>query len=93
MANPWYGLVDQDKYLYHYTRAQTLVDHILPSNCLRFSRFENVNDPQESKDWTFNYLNVGDADCDLDGISGALNALLKKSWRIAANSRRTVAPI
>ncbi len=58
MNDLWYALQREDRYLYHYTRAETLVDHILPSESLRFSRFQNVNDPRESKDWVFGYLSI-----------------------------------
>ena len=58
MNDLWYALQREDRYLYHYTRAETLVNHILPSESLRFSRFQNVNDPRESKDWVFGYLSI-----------------------------------
>ena len=52
MNDVWYGLQDHNRYVYHYTSSSTLADKILPTGKLRFSRFENVNDPRESKEWT-----------------------------------------
>ena len=42
---------DQDRFVYHYTTAETAFDGILQTHTLRFSPFANVNDPRESKDW------------------------------------------
>jgi len=38
-----------DQYLYHYTSLETFEDYILPSNTLRLSTLENLNDPKEAK--------------------------------------------
>jgi hypothetical protein len=38
-----------DKYLFHYTSVETLLDYILPSQTLRLSPMSEVNDPKESK--------------------------------------------
>jgi len=40
-------------YLYHYTKAETAIEHILPTKKLRFSTYNLTNDPKESKDWFF----------------------------------------
>jgi hypothetical protein len=40
-------------YLYHYTKAETLLKHILPSGTIRLGPFADTNDPRESKEWTF----------------------------------------
>jgi hypothetical protein len=45
--------VTRPTYLYHYTRAETLVRHILPGGSIRLSPFAETNDPRESKEWTF----------------------------------------
>ena len=42
---------DTGKYLFHYTPRDAFLAHILPTMRLRLSRFANVNDPRESKDW------------------------------------------
>jgi hypothetical protein len=40
-----------DRYLYHYTRADTAIHYILATGTLRMSPFTAVNDPWESKHW------------------------------------------
>lgn len=39
--------------LYHYTRAKTLIDKILPSKEIQFGSYQNLNDPREAKTWPF----------------------------------------
>jgi hypothetical protein len=83
MSDIWYMLQDCERYVYHYTRASTLVDSILPSGQMRFSRFQYVNDPRESKDWLFNYRSVrADLNFAVGPIETKLNQLLKHSWRV-----------
>jgi len=80
----WYMLQDADRYVYHYTGAAVLTDHILPGGRLRFSRFGNVNDPRESKNWVFNYHMVQCCleTADEDQIKRDLNLRLKDSWHV-----------
>lgn len=83
MSDLWYMLQQEDRYLYHYTRAETLVNYILPSDSLRFSKFQNVNDPRESKDWVFGYHSrYHDLGFDTSSLGVDLNRYLKHSWRI-----------
>ncbi|WP_193368711.1 DUF2971 domain-containing protein [Pelagibius marinus] len=84
MSDVWYMLQDLDRYVYHYTSAATLTDHILPTRKLRFSRFRYVNDPRESKDWRFNYhyLRRVASSYDFDAVGSTLNKRLKNQWRI-----------
>jgi hypothetical protein len=83
MNDVWYMLQDHERYVYHYTRSQTLTKHILATGRLRFSRFQYVNDPRESKDWLFNYYSThGSLPSETRSIDGALNIRLKHSWRI-----------
>ena len=42
---------DAGRYLFHYTRAETFMTHILPTSRLRMSSFKYLNDPRESKNW------------------------------------------
>ena len=79
----WYLLQDHERYVYHYTTAPTLAK-ILSKGQLRFSRFEDVNDPRESKDWEFSYCaaTVSLATFEPESIQSKLNQLLKRSWRI-----------
>lgn len=42
---------DAGRYLFHYTRQDAFLAHILPTRQLRMSSFANLNDPRESKNW------------------------------------------
>lgn len=44
---------DNAKYIYHYTKSSTAIEHILKDGQLRFSSFWETNDPKESKNWFF----------------------------------------
>lgn len=37
---------DQDRFLYHYTSAKTVIDYILNDKQLRLGRYINTNDPK-----------------------------------------------
>ena len=41
-----------DKFLYHYTSAETIRDYILSSKKIRFSPYNKTNDPYETKNWS-----------------------------------------
>ena len=83
MTDVWYMLQGVDRYVYHYTSAATLTDHILPSGRLRFSRFQYVNDPREAKDWSFDYHGESaGSDFDVQAIQKELNERLKHKWRV-----------
>jgi len=49
----WHSVSDTNKWVYHYTSKETLLEHILPSGKIRLNTFENLNDPKESKEWKF----------------------------------------
>ena len=89
MSDIWYGLQDQNRFVYHYSSSSTLADYILPTGKLRFSRFEKVNDPRESKEWTFSYLSLtglelGPAVTHPIGVK--LQKALKHLWRVGCFS-------
>lgn len=44
---------EQDKYLYHYTSAETAIEHIIRKKQLKLGRYVNTNDPRETKNWEF----------------------------------------
>ena len=46
----------------HYTRKETFLKRILPSDTLRFGRLTDTNDPRESKEWSFPSVEVDGAD-------------------------------
>lgn len=82
MSDIWYALQDQNKYFYHYTNSSAFAEGILAAGKLRFSRFQNVNDPRESKNWLFGYYNTNSIDLDFQVIEEKLNESLKHSWRV-----------
>lgn len=49
--------VSTDKYLYHYTKLETALEHIFPNRQLRLGLFSLTNDPRESKTWFFSLTN------------------------------------
>lgn len=85
-----YGLNSHDKYIYHYTKAETARDYILKSRTLRLSTLGDTNDPRESKDWDFNLWTAGQHDLggyDMVKSSAWLSTALKSSARLACFSR------
>ncbi len=88
-----YGLRDADRYLYHYTKAETALTHILPMNRLRLGRFENTNDPRETRRWRFSSHSptsaIDLAGYDLDELSELVGGTLQKSARLVCLSRDT----
>jgi len=42
--------VPGDQLLYHYTRAENALDHILPSGALRLNAYRHMRDPLENKE-------------------------------------------
>lgn len=47
------GHKDPERYLYHYTKAETAIDFILKDKTIKLSNYTNTNDPKESKNWFF----------------------------------------
>ena len=49
-------LLDTEKlteFLFHYTSKETALEHIIPSRELLMGRYQETNDPRESKRWNF----------------------------------------
>lgn len=44
---------DEGRYLFHYTSTEAFLAHILPTRLLRLSPFARLNDPRESKAWSW----------------------------------------
>jgi len=61
--SPFADFVDPCKYVYHFTSANTAAA-ILSTRTVRCSRFCDLNDPKESKNWSINY-SARDASIDL----------------------------
>lgn len=83
MNGIWYMLKNEDQFVYHYTCSKTLAKKILPRGKLRFSKFKNVNDPRESKDWAFIYFRQSsNSNFETQDLEKKLNHLIKHSWRV-----------
>jgi Protein of unknown function (DUF2971) len=84
---PFYQLKYANDYLYHYTRAGTLLSKILPSRRLRMGAMTTTNDPRESKDWMFGF----GTDATFDGVTGKqFSELEKEATTIAKNNCKVV---
>jgi hypothetical protein len=46
----------KSKFLYHYTKRETLIEFILPSLRLKLNSLKNTNDPKEKKISLFNFI-------------------------------------
>ena len=65
--------LDSGKYVYHYTTAETALNHILYSGTLRFGPLSNVNDPREAKHFSFSLWK---------GEEGISDDEVKRVWNI-----------
>lgn len=85
-----YGVKAHDKYVYHYSRADTARDYILKSRTLRLSTLADTNDPRESKVWEFNLWTSGKHDLGrykMSECSAWFSKALKSTARLACFSR------
>jgi hypothetical protein len=76
-----------DRFLYHYTRLDTALEHILPERTLRLSPFSAMNDPRESSDWQFTPLKfptVLGVGAYKDSAVRHANDRLKRTWKVLA---------
>lgn len=49
------NVTDPNKFLYHYTSAETAITGILKFRTLRLSPYTSTNDPKERKNWLFDF--------------------------------------
>lgn len=78
------------RYVFHYTAPSTFVDWILPSLQLRMSRFANVNDPRESREWICSLTVPGElmgTDWDVVGLSERFTAHMKSTAKLLCVTR------
>lgn len=77
-------------YLYHYTTADTALNHILKKRTLKFNSFSKVNDPRESKEWDISpFVRMG-LNLELgqyDAISREVSEILKGNAKLVCFSR------
>lgn len=52
----------KDKFLYHYTKLETLFEKILPSKLLRLGPINTTNDPRETQEWFFEIIRHNESD-------------------------------
>lgn len=76
-----------DRFLYHYTRFDTALEHILAKRELRLSPFSAMNDPRESSDWQFtprDFPTVLGTQAVQDRTVRHANDRLKRTWKVLA---------
>ena len=79
---------DANAFVYHYTSVETFRDYILPSNTLRLSPLENVNDPKESKySQSFGYVSTSPKKLASDTIKERLREFNEELIKVACFSR------
>jgi hypothetical protein len=78
-----------NQYLYHYTRADTAVQHILATGTLRMSPFTAVNDPWEAKHWFVEALfnDAGDDPTALEFMMLTASPALKGACKLLCFTR------
>jgi Protein of unknown function (DUF2971) len=81
-------ITDHQKFLYHYTRLDTFIEHIFRTKSLRLSTFENLNDPRESKTFEFSVFGrlLDDKENNPNTLSSRANNFLKNQHRILSFS-------
>ncbi|WP_186375816.1 DUF2971 domain-containing protein [Hyella patelloides] len=82
MVNP---LQSSEKYVYHYTKIDTALKHILKTGTLRLNSFSKVNDPRESKSWTMTTTVRSDLNLkleDWDALSKSVSDVLKQNVKL-----------
>ena len=87
LINP---LLDENKYLYHYTSCDTALNYILENRTLMFNSFSNVNDPRESKSWDISPFVREGLNLSMDeltSISRKASDILKKNAKLICFSR------
>lgn len=80
------GFKDPAKLLYHYTKASTAKDKILPGRSLKLGCFDRTNDPKEMRQWSFNMQLGPEGDSgpsNLTQLSAELTHELKAWTKIA----------
>lgn len=69
MSNILFGNIsDSSEWVYHYTSRETALEYILSSGRIKLNTFTSLNDPRESKDWTFSLSAPSDYEVDTEGF-------------------------
>ena len=81
---------DAHKYVCHFTAPDTFLTHIFPTFRLRMSRFLNVNDPRESRQWTCTLMVPDELigqDWDIVALSDRFTAFMKANAKLLCVTR------
>lgn len=74
------GVKDPNRFLYHYTKARTVIDYILKDFTLRLGPYTQTNDPKETKAWEFDLGTNQTRDLgkqNINELSEQMNQILK----------------
>ena len=85
-----YSHKNVNKYLYHFTKASTAINDILPSNKLMAGSYLLTNDPKETKQWEFNIGSNENSDLnkyDMGNLSRQLSDALKSRTKVVCFSK------
>ncbi len=85
-----YSHTNEHKYLYHYTKASTAINDILPSNRLMVGSYLSTNDPKETKQWEFNLGSNENRDLgkyNMGDLSRRLSNALKSRTKVICFSK------
>jgi len=86
------NFTNPEKFVYHYTTAETALNWILPRRKLKLGRYADTNDPKESKTWWFDLGTNEHADLgqyNMDELAGWLDVKLKAGARVLCCSTDT----
>jgi hypothetical protein len=88
--HPWSDGVDPDRWVYHYTTRETAIGAILPTRQIRFSLYEWMADPRESKTWLFGgEMPEGSGDYNIVDLMHRINELAKENAKLFCVTRDT----
>ena len=83
------NITSSNQFLYHYTTANIALNYILKNNTLKFGKYNNTNDPKESKNWEFNLGSNEKRDFrkyKMGELSSWMSSKLKNNTKIACFS-------
>lgn len=87
MHEPLPELLRNDNLIAHYTKAETAIEHILPTNLLRFSALTKTNDPKENLERSIDINCTRAHATDLENIHQLASESYKTYTRISCFAR------
>ncbi|MFZ0052720.1 MAG: hypothetical protein WAK96_13175, partial [Desulfobaccales bacterium] len=74
--------------LFHYTKAATVIEHILPTMSLKFSLFKDTNDPREYKERRFGFIGFNEfslpSAAEAEKLSKKVDQIIRNKYRVAS---------